>query len=311
MDTQDDGLNEADRHTASRLIDAFAGVVYNHSSPATNADADADTAARLALAFSSVVLPPRGAESTSAITPDDGVVAPVALLRQRPRRRPLRWASWLAAAAVASVVAGAMLLGPTGSSTAWAAEPRTPSSSERAGIDDACGAPLARGLGAVEWSHVDAVGGSAQPGDVRPGNDMEVAGPTDLPRLAALDLRGDIAFAIYQDSTWTVSCVVRSTADGWRDQGIQVGPGSVGLMPGVIAGSATVLTDGETITTLNGALAPGTTRVTFRLDDGTEVEASVVGDSWAAWIPGVGRFDPTSLKAYDADGNPVGDASGA
>ena len=46
----------------------------------------------------------------------------------------------------------------------------------------------------------------------------------------------------------------------------------------------------------------GAARVTFRLDDGTVVQASLLGTTWAAWFPGADRIDAASITAYDADG---------
>ena len=79
-------------------------------------------------------------------------------------------------------------------------------------------------------------------------------------------------------------------------------PGASTSTPGVVAGSATLPVDGERVSTLSGAVPAGTTRVTFRLDDGRTVEASVFGSTWAAWFPGDAQVEPGSFTAYDAAG---------
>jgi len=120
--------------------------------------------------------------------------------------------------------------------------------------------------------------------------------------MSVLDVRGDIAFAVYQDASLTVTCVLREDGGRWIDQGIQVGPGSSTTTPGIVAGGGTQTVDGEAISTVTGSAPEGAARVTFRLDDGTVVQASLLGTTWAAWFPGGGRIDAASITAYDADG---------
>ena len=76
-----------------------------------------------------------------------------------------------------------------------------------------------------------------------------------------------------------MSCVLRSEGDEWRDQGIQVGPAATGAVPGLGSSVTTRLSDGEVITTASGIVPTGATRVMFRLHDGTQVDASIVGST--------------------------------
>lgn len=286
-------LGPADRATADRLLAAFDGVVLDRPSPVTSDAADDATAVLLVAAFDGVVLDrPAPVDAEHAEAGAQLVVLPVP-----PRRRRARWLAGAAAAAAAVLVAGAVLVGPGGSSSAWAAEPRTPTAEDIAAVGAACSAPLGRGLGELEGSGSASVGGGEAPAPTPP--DLP---PTTLPPLVSLDVRGDVAFAVYQDRLWTVSCVLKRDGGSWRDQGLQVGPGSATATPGIVAGGSTQLADGEQITTVSGAVPAGTVRVTFRLDDGTVVTASVVGSTWAAWFPGGSRLDPGSITAYDSAG---------
>ncbi len=277
-----DDLDAESRATALLLQDAFAGVRLDRPSPATTGEQDAETAQLVASAFDGVAL--------AAPAPE---AAPQAELVALPaRRRPRRWPVLLAGAAAA-------VLGPTGSSPAWAAEPRTPTSSDVDAIAAACVAPLARGLGDLQGSGAVSVDGS--PVDVPMPEAPQP--PSTLPPLIALDIRGDVAFAVYQDAGWTVACVAVQDGDGWRDQGVQAGPGTSDPQPGILATSGAAAVGGEQITTVTGTLADDAARVTFRLDDGTQVEASVRGSTWAAWFPGDRRLDPSSITAYDDAGS--------
>lgn len=290
-------LPAEDRATAEALVAAFASTTLERPSPVTTDAEDAETAELLATAFDGVVLdrpsPPRVAPSVSGADAGAQLVA----LPAPPHRRRSRWVAGLAAAAAAVLIAGAVLVGPGGSSSAWAAEPTTPSAQDTAAITAACAAPLSRGLGDLQSS-----GSASVDGGEAPAPELGDGPPTQLPPLVSLDLRGDIAFAVYQDADWTVSCVVKDDGGTWRDQGLQVGPGPSSVTSGIVAGGSTQLADGEQITTVSGSVPPGTQRVTFQLDDGTVVTASVVGSTWAAWFPGGSRIVPGSITAYDAAG---------
>lgn len=278
-----DDLDGEARATAVELQRALEAIRLDRPSPATTQQQDHETAGLLAEAF-------------AGITHEAAVPAPtaqgaelVALPSRGPRRR--RWPAVAAAAAVL-LIASALLLGPQGSSASWAAVPRTPSTSDVESVSRACAAPLARGLGDLQSSGSVSLDGS------RPVDPAVAPGPpTSLPPLVALDVRGDVAFAVYQDEQWTITCVATADGDAWRDQGVQVGPGSAGQQPGIVSAGGSASIDGRQITTVTGTAPAGTTRVTFRLDDGTEVQASIVGTTWAAWFPGDRRLEPGSITA--------------
>lgn len=288
-----DDLEPADRAIASDLVAAFDGVRLDRPSPAVQVREDADTAARLEEAFAAV--------TNTRPSPAAADVQPTSLVPLPDRRRRRSPLIWLAGAAASVVLAAAVVLWPSGSSVAWAAEPRVADAADRAAVQAVCAAPLARGLGDLESSGSAAVGGGEAP--PAPAAD---APPTALPPLAVLDLRGDIAFAVYQDASWTVTCLLRADGDRWIDQGIQVGPGSSGGTPGIVSGGGSQTVDGEALSTVTGTAPAGTARVTFRLDDGTVVRASLLGTTWAAWFPGSARIDPSTITAYDADGGVIG-----
>ncbi len=292
MTTPFDDLDDGARETAMLVQAAFEPVSLDRPSPATTPQQDDETASLVTEEFAGIThdaaVP---VPETLSMSKTQGAEL-VALPSRRPRRR--RWPVAAAAAAVL-LIASALLLGPQGSTASWAAVPRTPSATDVGSISRACAAPLARGLGDLQSSGSVSLDGSQPP----PAPAAPVT-PTSLPPLVALDVRGDIAFAVYQDEQWTVTCVATADGGSWRDQGVQVGPGSAGQQPGIVSAGGSAAVDGTQITTVTGSAPAGTTRVTFRLDDGTEVQASLVGTTWAAWFPGDRRLDPGSITASSA-----------
>jgi hypothetical protein len=293
-------LEPDDRDTARALLAAFDGVGLHRPSPVRAAAEDAHTAALLELAFDGVRLDrtiPGGAYPPAASPARPAPRMTVLRGRSTRRRRSRVWLSGAAAAVMA--LALTLSLAPGGSSGAWAAEPSTPTSADEEAAAAACGAPLARGLGDLESSGSASTDGSRAPA---PGEGPVV--PESLPPLAVLDIRGDGALAIYQDPTWQVTCLLARDGSAWVDQGISVGPGPSTSTPGVIFGSRTTWMGGGSVAYLGGTVPPGTTKVTFDLSDGTTVQASLLGTTFAAWFPGERSYVPGSLMTYDANSSP-------
>ena len=294
-------LEGEDRETAIALLAAFEGVGLDRPSPVGSTTADAEAAALLARAFDGIHLdrPAPGDPGIPAAAPVTPAARVVSLL-PRPASR-LRSPVWLAGAAAAVVALTlTVTLSPGGSSVAWAAEPTTPTAGDREASATACGTPVARGLGDLESSGSASVTGA----DPAPAPERAPGVPESLPPLAVLDIRGDGALAIYQDSTWQVICLLTREGDAWVDQGISVGPGTGTSTPGVVFGSRTSWVGGDSVAYLGGSVPPGTSKVTFDLSDGTTVQASVLGITFAAWFPGERNYVPGSLVTYDANGSP-------
>jgi hypothetical protein len=293
-------LEGDDRATAPALFAAFQTVKLDRPSPARSTAEDVHTAALLARAFDGIHLnrPAPGDHSTPAAAPATRPARIVALPpRPATRRRAPVWLAGAAAAVLA--LALTVTLAPGGSTAAWAAEPTTPTSGDRAAAATACGAPLARGLGDLEWS-----GGATADGALASAPGAGPTVPQSLPPLAVLDIRGDGALAIYQNPTWQVTCLLAREGDLWVDQGISVGPGPGASTPGVVFGSRTSWIGGDSVAYLGGSVPPGTTKVTFDLSDGTTVQASLMGTTFAAWFPGERNYVPASLVTYDANNSP-------
>lgn len=293
-------LEGEDSDTATALLAAFEGVALDRPSLARCTAEDEQTAELLAQAFDGIRLNrPAPVRTTTPGAPAIPPARVVALTTRSAGRRRSR--VWLAGA-VAAVLALTLTVAvsPGGSSVAWAAEPAAPTQADRDAAAIACGAPLARGLGALESS------GSAS----LPGADPSVAPesapgvPESLPPLAVLDIRGDGALAIYQDPTWQVTCLLTRETGSWVDQGILVGPGPATGTPGLLFGSRTSWVGGDSVSYLGGSVPAGTTNVTFDLNDGSTVRASVLGTTFAAWYPGERNYVPGSLMTYDANGSP-------
>ena len=291
--TNHDGLDSEARATAQSLLDAFSHIRLDRPSPATTTTQDAHTSGLVAAAFDGVRLQ-REPERSPRAAPLDLHVVPL------PRRRHRRWPALTAAAASVAAVSIALALGTASSSPAWASEPSTPSPQDITAITAACTAPLERGAGGALSSGVVSVNGAAAPSSA-----PALTAPDSLPPLAALDLRGDIAFAVYQDSNQTATCVANRDNTGWHDQDLQLGPGTANTQPGVIAAGGSATVAGEQITAVTGATPLGAARVTFQLDDGTEVRASLLHHTWAAWFPGNHHIEPGSIRAYNATGDPI------
>lgn len=287
-------IEPQDRDTARALIAAFAGVELHQPFTVATAEEDATAAAALEEAFDGIRLDrPAPGGTTTGGTATEGVFKPG---RTTGRRRGhVLWLSGAAMAVVALVLT--VTLTPGGSSVAWSAQPTAPTEVDREAAGEACGAPLARGLGELESSGSAAVDGAAAPAP-EPGE----SAPVSLPPLAVLDIRGDGALAVYQDRTWQVACLLTREGGAWVDQGITVGPAS--STPGAMFGSSTAWVGGDSVTYLGGSVPSGTTKVTFDLSDGTTVRASLLGDTFAAWFPGDRSYVPGSLLTYGADGRP-------
>lgn len=293
-------LEPDDRGTALALFAAFKGVGLHRPSPVGSAEADELTAVLLEKAFDAVRLerPTPGADHDPGSARANGAPGLVVLPARKDAGRPGR--AWAAAAAAAVLVLALVLtLAPGGSSVVWAAEPSTPTAADREAVATACSAPLARGLGDLESSGTARTDGVPAP-DPGPGPTV----PESLPPLAVLDIRGDGALAIYQDPTWQVTCLLARERGAWVDQGISVGPGPSTMTPGVVFGSRTTWIDGDSVAFLGGSVAPGTSKVTFDLSDGTTVRASLLGTTFAAWFPGERAYVPGSLVVYDSNNTP-------
>ncbi len=294
-------LEPDDRDTARALLTAFDGVGLHRPSPVRAAAQDTHTAALLEQAFDGVRLD--RPTPWSAHQPDASPATPAARIvvlpaRSTGRRRSHAWLAGAAAAVLALTLT--LTLAPGGTSVAWAAEPRTPTAADVEAVATACRAPLARGLGDLESSGGSTTGdGAPAPA---PGEGPTV--PESLPPLAVLDIRGDGALAIYQDPTWQVTCLLAREGGAWVDQGISVGPGPSTSTPGAVFGSRTTWIGGDSVAYLGGSVPPGTTKVTFDLSDGTTVQASLLGTTFAAWFPGERNYVPGSLITYDANNSP-------
>ena len=291
--TNHDGLDSEARVAAQSLLDAFSHIRLDRPSPATTKAQDADTSGLVAAAFDGVRLQ-REPETFPGAVPPALHVAPLS------RRRHRRWLALTAAAASVAAVTVTLALMTTSSSPAWASEPSTPSPQDITAISAACTAPLERDVSDSLSSGVGSVNGAAAP-SAAPASTV----PDSLPPLAALDLRGDIAFAVYQDSTRTATCVAKRDNTGWHDQDLQLGPGIANTQPGVIAAGGSTTLAGEQITTITGAAPVAAARVTFQLDDGTQVRASLLNLTWAAWFPGNHHIETGTLRAFDSAGNPI------
>jgi hypothetical protein len=130
--------------------------------------------------------------------------------------------------------------------------------------------------------------------------------PTSLPPLAALDVRGDAALAMFQDKTSTVACLLSTKQEPWNVVSMSFSPGAPTetSAPAVVDfGSGTLWANGDGVSMVGGSVGPMTTRVTVTLPDGTVADATVSEGRFVSWFPGqVSGFGAPSLRAYDSAG---------
>jgi hypothetical protein len=151
--------------------------------------------------------------------------------------------------------------------------------------------------------------GMATPTALPPG--MEPPGglsafPTSLPPLAALDVRGDAALAMFQNKEWTVACLLSTKQEPWSVVSMSFSPGAPTKIsaPAVVDfGSVATWAGSAGVSMVGGSVGPKTTRVTVTLPDGTVAHATVSDGRFVSWFPGqVSGTAAPSVRAYDSTG---------
>lgn len=130
-------------------------------------------------------------------------------------------------------------------------------------------------------------------------------GPAALPPLAALELHGTGAVAVFADASAVGICMLVADGDGWVRGPVVLGstaaagPGSA--EPNVFGG----LVDGTAIVVVGGTAPAGA--VTMRLEGGPAdgATASVQGGGYGIWVPGDAYYPAPDLVALDASGTEI------
>lgn len=197
-------------------------------------------------------------------------------------------------AAVAAVSAGALALSlfvGIGDNAAWAADPVPLTGELIDAVSNACA--LALDPGALEQS------GSATPlgagevdsleeGDVSLGG--QLAPPSELPDLVAIDLRGDGGFAVFStgdigEASTVVSCVVMlGESVQVTSLSSEVGSSSADG-ENLTFGVGTTIANASGASTLTGSLVEGAVSVEVIVEGLPTARASIVHDRFAVWWP--------------------------
>lgn len=226
-----------------------------------------------------------------APVPEAQAVELISVSPGKQRRGSQRW--YAIAASVTLALALATTLSPHNTSVAWANQPTAATSTDRISAVKACGAVIERGLGDLQSSFTQSVEPGSSPSV---GTTSKVTSqPAELPPLAVLDIRGDGALAIFEDSNWTVMCLLKRTGNRWVDQGVTVTSASADPQPGTSFVSQTSWVGGDSVSIVGGVTPPSSTNVTFELSNGELVSASVLNGKFAAWFPGDTTVIPNSI----------------
>jgi len=211
-------------------------------------------------------------------------------------------------ALTAVVVAALVMSSGTGSpALAWSPTPTGATTVDEENARSAC---------AVDSWEID--GGvdedaSRVPGGQPTGAIAEPDLPESLPTLSMMDVRGNGVLAVFSDSKWTVSCMLRRDGDGF-ERGPVVAErladaGSENSLD-VRAIASTLWPDGTSTSMINGAVPTGAVSVELVIPGQPTAQASVSGGRFSIWW--IGAHDESTLgtiRALDSDGAEVASVS--
>jgi len=222
----------------------------------------------------------------------------------RATRRVLVGAGVSTAAVVTALIMGS---GSAPSALAWSPTPAVATAVDEENARSACAIDSwGIDLGANE----DA---SRAPGDPSVGTASALDLPETLPTLTTMDVRGNGALAVFSDSKWTVSCMLRRDGDGF-----QRGPtiaeeltntGSDNAL-GISGIASTMWPDGKSISMINGAVPGGAVAIELEIAGQPTAQASVNNGRFSIWW--IGAYDESltgEIRALDPSGVEVASVS--
>ncbi|MGA0879151.1 MAG: hypothetical protein ACO3SP_08545 [Ilumatobacteraceae bacterium] len=137
--------------------------------------------------------------------------------------------------------------------------------------------------------------------------------PEILPALTTMDVRGNGALAVFSDSKWTVSCMLRRDGDGYErgaiiaDQLLNSGSDNALGINGI---ASTMWPDGTSTSMMNGAVPTGAVSIELDIPGLPTAQASVDMGRFSIWW--IGAYDESmtgSIRALDSSGVEVASLS--
>lgn len=222
----------------------------------------------------------------------------------RAIRRVLVGAGVTTAAVVTALVMGS---GSAPSALAWSPTPAVATAVDEENARSACAIDSwGIGLGANE----DA---SRAPGDPSAGTATALDLPEKLPTLTTMDVRGNGALAVFSDSKWTVSCMLRRDGDGFQRGPIiaeeLTNTGSDNAL-GISGIASTMWPDGTSTSMMNGVVPVGAVAIELDIAGQPTAQASVNNGRFSIWW--IGAYDESltgEIRAVDSSGVEVASVS--
>ena len=134
-----------------------------------------------------------------------------------------------------------------------------------------------------------------------------------LPTLTMMDVRGNGALAVFSDSEWTVSCMLRRDGDGFErgpviaEELTVAGTDNALDVRGI---ASTVWPDGTATSMINGAVPTGAVSVELEVPGQPTAQASVKDGRFSIWW--IGAYDESvtgEVRALDSGGTEVASVS--
>ncbi|MEN9823387.1 MAG: hypothetical protein RLZ04_1813 [Actinomycetota bacterium] len=218
------------------------------------------------------------------------------------------WRGLVGVGAVTAVAVTALVMGSGAGSPAWAWSP-TPTGATPADEENA------RSVCAVNSWGIDGGGeddDSRAPGSQPAPSISESDLPEGLPALTMMDARGNGVLAVFSDSNWIVSCMLRRDGDGFeRGPVVAERLADAGTDNVLDAGVASTLwSDGTSTSMINGVVPAGAESVELVIPGQPTGQASVSDGRFSIWW--IGAYDGSTagtIRALDADGVEVASVS--
>ncbi len=211
--------------------------------------------------------------------------------------------------ATTAVVVTTLVMGPGSGSSALAWSP-TPSEATTGDEEDARSACAVDSWGIDREVNKDSSRDSGNPSAAAAtAPDL----PESLPTLTMMDVRGNGALAVFSDSQWTVSCMLRR--DGGRfERGPVIAEEVMDTRSDEaldIRGIAsTMWPDGTSTSMINGAVPTGDVSVELDIPGQPTAQASVSDGRFSIWW--IGAYDESTtgeIRVLDSDGTEVASVS--
>ena len=165
------------------------------------------------------------------------------------------------------------------------------------------------GSPAMAWSPIPAVATNVDQEAARAACTSDL--PEGLPDLSmmevtVMDVRGSGALAVFSDTTWTLSCMLRRDGDDFERGPVIAEELTVTESNGdlELRGIASTLwPDGTSTSMINGVVPSGAVSIQLEISGEFTAEASVNNGRFAIWW--IGAYDETTtgtVRAFDASG---------